>query len=62
MTSSGLYLGKQYIPEELILFVALPFSIKSCAQPLLVARNDTSAWRQITTHDFGAKFEVTPTY
>ena len=41
MTSRGLYVGKLYIFEELILSVALFISIKSCAQPLLVTRVDT---------------------
>ncbi len=56
MTSRGLYLGKLYILEGLISSVAEYFSIKSCAQPLLVARVDTLSletdyysrfWRQI---------------
>ena len=62
MISWGLYLENVCINKEVILFEAQYFSVKSCAQPLLVATAGTFPWRQIPTHVFGAKFEVTPTY
>ena len=67
MALRSLYLGKLYILEGLILPVALYFSIKSCAEPLLVTRFDTLSletdyysrhWSQLTDVTIQLSFDL----